>query len=155
MYSFHWIFKFWFTMLQKLSKYEAKAWLCWSLIILPPLKFYVKSNLGVYKQSKNVIFGNFRDSKLWDLVNLELKNCSNLLKSQFRTSKMSKNGIFWAFDDIKIWFHVSNSCPYHAALTSHFENFWSIVRRVASQSKFLISNSVLYGQLFSCFVLWK
>ena len=48
------------TMLQKLSKCEVNAWLCWNLIILPPLRFYVKSNFGKFKQSKNVIFGNFR-----------------------------------------------------------------------------------------------
>ena len=28
-----------FTMLQKLSKCEVKAWICWYLIILPPLQF--------------------------------------------------------------------------------------------------------------------
>ena len=54
-----------FIMLQKLSKCEVKAWLCWHLIILPPLWFYVKSNFGEFKWSKNVIFGNFRDSELW------------------------------------------------------------------------------------------
>ena len=37
------------TMLQKLSKCEVKAWLCWNWIILPPLRFYVKSNLGGFK----------------------------------------------------------------------------------------------------------
>ena len=35
-----------FTMLQKFSKCEVKAWLCWNLIILPPLRFYVKSHLA-------------------------------------------------------------------------------------------------------------
>ena len=54
-----------FTMLQKLSKCEVEAWLCWNLIILPPLRFYVKSNFGEFKQSKNVIFGNFRGSEFW------------------------------------------------------------------------------------------
>ena len=52
------------TMLQKLSKCEVKDWLCWKIILLP-LQFYVKSNFGQFKQSKNVIFGNFRDSVLW------------------------------------------------------------------------------------------
>ena len=55
------------TMLQKLSKCEVKAWLCWNLIILPPLRFYVKSNFGELKRSKNVILANFRDSGLWIL----------------------------------------------------------------------------------------
>ena len=37
------------TMLQKLSKCEVKAWLCWDLCILQPIRFYVKSNLGECK----------------------------------------------------------------------------------------------------------
>ena len=82
------------TMLQKLSKCEVKAWLCWNLIILPPLRFYVKSNFGKFKQSKNVIFGIFRDSELWILVNLGLESCSNLLKSKLRTSKIAKMTFF-------------------------------------------------------------
>ena len=53
------------TMLQKPSKCEVKAWLYWNLIILQPLRFYVKSNFGEFKQFKNVIFGNFKDSELW------------------------------------------------------------------------------------------
>ena len=57
-------------MLQKLSKCELKAWICWNLIILQPLIFYVKSNLGELEQSKNVIFGNFRGSEFWFSVNL-------------------------------------------------------------------------------------
>ena len=52
------------TMLQKLSKCEVKVWLCWNLIILLPLRFNVKSSFGKFKQSKNVIFSNFRDSEL-------------------------------------------------------------------------------------------
>ena len=53
------------TMLQKLSKCEVEAWLCWSFTILPPHRFYVKSNLGDFKRSKNGIFGNFRGSQFW------------------------------------------------------------------------------------------
>ena len=68
------------TMLQKLSKCEVKAWLCLNLIILPGSRFYVKSNYGKIKRSKNVICGNFRDSDLLILVNLALKKCSNLPK---------------------------------------------------------------------------
>ena len=52
------------TMLQKLSKCEVKAWLCFDLIILPPLQFYVKSNFSEFKLSKNFIFGTFRDSEI-------------------------------------------------------------------------------------------
>ena len=53
------------TMLQKLSNCEVKAWLCWNLINLLPLRFYVKSNFGEFKRSNNVIFGNFRNSEFW------------------------------------------------------------------------------------------
>ena len=87
-----------FTMLQKLSKCEVKAWLCWNLIILPPLRIYVKSNFGKFKRSKNVIFGSFRDSEIWILLNLGLESCSNLLNSKFRTSKIAKNDIFGSFE---------------------------------------------------------
>ena len=48
------------TMLQKLSKCEVKAWLCQNLIILLPLRFYVKSNFGESKRPKYVIFDHFR-----------------------------------------------------------------------------------------------
>ena len=64
------------TMLQKLSKCEVKAWLSWNLIILLPLRFYVKSNNGDFKWFKNVIFGNFRGAELWILVNVGLESYS-------------------------------------------------------------------------------
>ena len=41
-----------YTMLQKLSKCEVKAWLCWNLIILLSFRFYVKSNFGEFKMWK-------------------------------------------------------------------------------------------------------
>ena len=50
------------TMLKKLSKCEVKAGLCWNLMISRPLQFYMKSNFGEFKWSKNVIFGDFRGS---------------------------------------------------------------------------------------------
>ena len=61
------------TMLQKVSKCEVKPWLCWNLIILLPLWFYVKTNFGEVQQSKNVIFVNsteflnFEFWYIWDL----------------------------------------------------------------------------------------
>ena len=51
------------TMLQKLLRCEVKAAFFENFTILLPLKFYVKSNFGELKRSKNVIFGNFRGSK--------------------------------------------------------------------------------------------
>ena len=51
------------TMLQKLTRCEVKARLCWNLIMLPPLRFYVKSTLGEFERLKNVIFGTFRGPK--------------------------------------------------------------------------------------------
>ena len=68
------------TMLQKFSKCKFKAWLCWNLIILPPLRFCMKSHFGEFKRSKNVIHDNFRDAELWILVNLWLESCSDLPK---------------------------------------------------------------------------
>ena len=68
------------TMLQKLSKCVVKAWLCWYLISLPPLRFCVKSHFGESKRSKNVVYGNFRDAELWILLILGLESCSDLLK---------------------------------------------------------------------------
>ena len=49
-----------------------------------------------------------RDSELWNLANLALENCSNLLKSKFRTSKIVKNDIFGPFEFAKIWFHAKS-----------------------------------------------
>ena len=100
-------------MLQKLSISEVKAWLCWNLIILLPLQFYVKSNFGEFKHSKNVNFVNSKDSELWILVNIGHESCSNFLKSKFRTSKMVKNDIFWLFDFAKTWFHVKSEWQYN------------------------------------------
>ena len=70
------------TMLQKLSKFEVKAWLCWNMIILPPLRFYVKSNFVEYKRSKDVIFANFRSSEFWFLVTVSNFQVPNLPKIQ-------------------------------------------------------------------------
>ena len=98
------------TVLQKLAKCEVKPLLFWNVIILPPLRFYVKSNFGEFKQSKNDIFGNCRDSELWILVNLGLESCSNLLKSKFGTSKIAKINIFGLFEFPKLGFHVTSEC---------------------------------------------
>ena len=57
------ILGFIYTMLQKLLKCEVKAAsLCWK-IILPPLRFYMKSNFGKFKPSSNINFGNFKGSE--------------------------------------------------------------------------------------------
>ena len=95
-------------MLQKLSKCEVKAWLCWNLFYLPPLRLYVKSNFGEFQQSKNVNFGNFRNCELGILVNLRLDSCSKLLKSKFKTFKIARNDIFGPFEFAKIWFHAKS-----------------------------------------------
>ena len=73
-FMFHFLNKFFAlfcTMLKKILKCEVKAWLCWKLIILPPLRFYVKSNFGKFKWSKNVIFSNFGDSEFWYIWDLK------------------------------------------------------------------------------------
>ena len=70
------------TMLQKFSKCEVKAWLSWNLIIIPPLRFHVKWHFGKFKQSKNVIYDNFRNAELQILVNLGLESCFRFTKNQ-------------------------------------------------------------------------
>ena len=119
-------------MLQKLSKCEVKAWLCWNLMILPPLWFCMKKlYFGEFKWS---IDGNFRDAKLWILVNLEHECCSNLLKNQnsepLKLAKMTfldslispKIDLTWDLIGGKVIRFQQNH-----ALTTHFESFWSIV----------------------------
>ena len=68
--GFYWLFGFQkerpynpTTMLQKLSKCEVKASLCWNLTIFPPLRFYVKSNLV-----------NSNSQKMSFMPNLEVMN---------------------------------------------------------------------------------
>ena len=50
------------------------------VIILPPLRFYVKTTIDQFKRSKNVVFGNFRGCEFWFLVNLSNFQVSNLPK---------------------------------------------------------------------------
>ena len=122
------------TMLQKLSKCEVKAWLCWNFIIQPHLRFYVKWNFGAFKRSKNVIFGNSRDSDLWILINLWPASCSNLLKSKFRTSKIVRNDIFGPFECTKIWFHVKSERQLKDQIStksSLYFTFWKFLEHSA------------------------
>ena len=124
-----------FTMLQKVLKCEVKAWLWWNFIILLPLRFffYVKSNFGKLKKSKKVIFGNFRDTETWNLVNLLIESCSILLKSKFRTSYIAKITFSGRLNSPKFDFTSNLSggkmikFQQSQALTSHFQSFWSIV----------------------------
>ena len=50
-------------MLQKLSKCEVKVAWCGNFTICLPLRFYVKSNFGEFKQATNVNFGTLRGSE--------------------------------------------------------------------------------------------
>ena len=120
------------TMLQKLSKCEVKAWLCWHLIILLPLPFWVKSNFGQFKRYKNVVFGHFRDSKLWIFGKLGLESYSNLLKSNSEPLKLTK------LTFLTIWNHqnvisrkigVAVKCEVKAWL------FWNLI--IYHQSDFM------------------
>ena len=77
---------------------------CWILVvILSPLRFYVKSNFDEFNRSKDANF-NFEF-----LVNLGLESCSNLLKSKFRTSRIVKINIFGPLEFTKIRFHVKSA----------------------------------------------
>ena len=98
----------------------------------------VKSNFGKFRRSKNNIFGNFRDSELWNLVNFGLENCSNLLKSKFRTLKIVKINIFGPFEFTKIWFYVNlrgdKMVKFKQSQALTFESFWNIVRFIENWS---------------------
>ena len=98
------------TMLQKFSKSEVKVWLCWNLIILPPLRFCVKLNFGEFKQSKNVNFGNFRGSEFWFLSIWAFFKCHIYQNSKFGVSKIAKIDIFGLFDFAKIGFYLKSEC---------------------------------------------
>ena len=76
----------WGTMLQKLSKCEVKAWLGWNLLILQPLRFYVKSNLANSNSPKMLIL-TIWDSEFWFLVNLSTLQVPNLLKFKVQSVK--------------------------------------------------------------------
>ena len=66
------------TMLQKLSKCEVKAaWYGDFSNLLPP-RFYVKSNFGVIKRSKNAIFANTRGPEFSFSINLSNFSTPNL-----------------------------------------------------------------------------
>ena len=113
------------TMLQKLSKCEVKAWLCWNLIILLPPQFYVKSNFGVFKRSNNVIFGNFRIRTLnfgkfgtWKLLTVTKNQNSEPLKLL--------KWLFWT-----VWIRQNlisrKMIKFHQKHALTFESFRSIV----------------------------
>ena len=94
-----------FLLNSNLLHYAPETFKMWSwgltllkLIILPPLRFCVKSHFAKFKWSKNVIYGSFTDTELWILVNLGLESCSNGLKSKLRTSKIVKGYIFGPFE---------------------------------------------------------
>ena len=54
---------------------------CWILVvILSPLRFYVKSNFDEFNRSKDVIFANFIGSEFWFLVNQSNFQVPNLPK---------------------------------------------------------------------------
>ena len=123
------------TMVQKLSKCEVKAWLCWNLIILLHSDFTWNSILGNSNGPKMSFFGNLKDSELKILENLGLESCSNLLKSKFRASKFVKNDIFGPFEITKIWFHVKSEWQYNdqisTKLSLHF-TFWKFLEHSAT-----------------------
>ena len=88
-------------MLQKISKCEVKAWLCWNLIL------YRHSNF-----TWNQIWANTNGSKMTFLAILELLSIWETFKSiihqnsNFWVSKTAKNGIFGPFVFAQIWFRV-------------------------------------------------
>ena len=105
--------------------------LIWSFHDFTATQTYVKSNFGELKRSKIVIFGNFRDSELRNLVDLGLECCSNLKnqnseplklpKRHFLTIRVCSNLILR-----KIWVS-GGKITTKWSLNFTFERFWSIV----------------------------
>ena len=93
----------------------------------------MKSNFCKFQKSKNVTFGNFRDSELWILVIFGLKSCSNLLKSKFSTFKIAKRKFLDCLNSSKFDFMQNQiggkiiKFQQSWAFNSHFESFWTIV----------------------------
>ena len=119
-----------YTMLQKLSKCEFKAGLCWYLIILPPLKFYVRSDL-VNSNGPKMLF-----LAILEVLNFDFSKFEQLSSPRFTKIQSSESPKLPKMTFTKIWFHVflsgSKMIKYQQsqALTSHFESFWSIVLRL-------------------------
>ena len=126
-----------YTMLQKLSKCEVKAWLCWNLIILPSLRF-----------TWNLIFANFNGQKISFLAIVEVLNFDFLSKFQvpnwpkFQSLEHLKLPNMTFLDRLcstKFDFPLNQSggnmikFQQSQALTSHFESFWSIVQWLGGQ----------------------
>ena len=74
-------------------------------MILPPLQFYVKSNFGEVKRSKNFILGNSSGSE-FDYSKFEQLSSPKFTNISRSVSKIAKNDIFGLFEFAKIWFHV-------------------------------------------------
>ena len=60
-----------------------------------------------------------------------MKNCSNLLKSNFRTSKIAKNYIFGPFEFPTTWFHVKNEWQWNHHLISSSFTIWKFLEHSA------------------------
>ena len=101
-------------MLQKLSKCEVKAWLWWHFIIIPPLRFYVKS-----------IFENFKPSKMAILTILQYVNCAPNQNSELM--KLSKMAHFSDFLVANFYFtenQTFGSCEPMKLLIWQFQWVW-------------------------------
>ena len=116
-----------YTMLQKLSKCEVKAWLCWSLIILPPLYFTWNQTLANSNGHKMLFLTILVTLNLEFLVCLGLESCSNVLKSKFRTSNIARNDIIGPFELAKIWFHVKSEWQQNSCRFILCNNIWMIL----------------------------
>ena len=82
------------TMLQKLSKCEIKATRFVNFTICSPRRFFVKSNFDKFKQSKNVIFGNFGGSEIFVFQFEPCFKSQIYTNSIFRVSEIVKMAIF-------------------------------------------------------------
>ena len=81
---------------------------CPNLVILPPLRFYVKSNFCKFKRSKTSFLA-ILEVLNFDLSNFEQLSSDKFTKNlKFKVSKIAKNDNFGPVEFAKTGFHVKS-----------------------------------------------
>ena len=119
-------------MLQKLSKCEVKAWLCWNLIDLPPHSDFTWNQILTISNCPKISF-----LAILKVLNLDFSQFEQLTSPKC-TKIQSSESLNW--QKWHVWIHhnlISHKnwsgrkiikFQQSQVLTSHFESFWSIVQ---------------------------
>ena len=122
-------------MLQKLSKCEVKAWLCWNLIDLPPHSDFTWNQILTISNCPKISF-----LAILKVLNLDFSQFEQLTSPKFTKIQISES-LKQKWHVWTVWIH-QNLMPHKnwsggkiikyqqsQALTSQFESFWSIVQK--------------------------